>query len=238
MIQIVFENQNFVICDKLSGVLSTPSRHEKEDSRLCLGTALQDKLKVQIFPVHRLDFEVSGLVLYAKSSEAHRVANAWFEKQEVEKTYQAFTVTQDYSHIPVAIENPRENFKLTPGQVFRWEGRIFRGKKRSFTSPQGKASLTEACYKDEISAGILHWELKPVTGRSHQLRFDLSRHGFPILGDKLYGSKDLWQGNVQSIALRSFRLDFSNAPGALELGLAEIFEVSGLERIGLSKTQT
>jgi tRNA pseudouridine32 synthase/23S rRNA pseudouridine746 synthase len=68
------------------------------------------------------------------------------------------------------------------------------------------------------------WDLNPVTGRSHQLRFDLSRHGFPIIGDTLYGSKVPWQG-ADSIALRSYAIDFSKAPQAQELGLPEKMEI-------------
>lgn len=220
MIQIVFENPFFVICDKPSGVLSTPSRHEDQDSRFCLGTALQKELKVQIFPVHRLDYEVSGLVMYAKTAESHRVANSWFENKQVQKTYRALTTGQDFSHIPVQVENPRTLIQLEKENCFEWRSRILRGKKRAFVSPQGKDSLTIARFLGLNSLGQQKWDLQPITGRSHQLRFDLSRNGFPILGDQLYGSKSKWISE-NAIALRSFSIDFKNAPRVEQFSLPE-----------------
>lgn len=226
MIKICFENSHFVICDKESGVLSTPSRFEENDGRGCLGTELQDFLKIQIYPVHRLDFEVSGLVMYAKSAEAHRKANAWFEHKQVQKTYRALTTAQDYSHIPANVPNPKTLIDLSKVNEFEWKSRILRGKRRAYESPQGKPSLTLAKYLGVDDAQYLIWDLQPVTGRSHQLRFDLSRHGFSIVGDKLYGSQKEWQKD--SIALRSYKIDFSKVPEAKKFGLPEIIEIPAL----------
>lgn len=228
MITVCFENSHFIICDKESGVLSTPSRFEENDGRRCLGTELQDSLKIQIYPVHRLDFEVSGLVMYAKTAEAHRKANAWFEHKQVQKTYRALTTGQDYSHIPANIRNPRTSIDLNSIQDFEWKSQILRGKRRAYESPQGKPSLTLAKYLGVDINQYLIWDLQPITGRSHQLRFDLSRHGFPVVGDKLYGSQKEWKKD--SIALRSYKIDFSNAPGAKSLGLPELVEVGALKQ--------
>lgn len=226
MIKVVFENEHFIICDKASGVLSTPSRFEDCDDRACLGTELQNNLQIQIFPVHRLDFEVSGLVMYAKNAQAHREANAWFEHKQVQKTYRALTTPQNYDHIPASISNPRLPLRPQSQATYEWKSHILRGKRRAYESPQGKPSLTLATYLGTHDDGFLMWNLQPVTGRPHQLRFDLSRHGFPILGDKLYGSQVEW--GSQAIALRSFRIDFSSAPRALSLSLPSIVETSAL----------
>lgn len=225
MIHIIFENQNFVVCDKPHGVLSTPSRFEDQDSRACLGTALQEALGIQIYPIHRLDYEVSGLVMYAKTAEAHRQGNAWFEHKKVTKTYRALTTRQSYSHIPDNVKNPRTPLAPQVGQRFEWKARVLRGKRRSYESPQGKESLTLAVFQGYRQENLV-WDLNPVTGRSHQLRFDLSRHGFAILGDKLYGS-DVDYG-VDKIALRSYRIDFAAANGASTLGLPPFLEVEAL----------
>ncbi|WII71522.1 RNA pseudouridine synthase [Bdellovibrio sp. 22V] len=227
MISIVFENSHFVVCDKKSGVLSTPSRFEDNDARECLGTQLQEQLKIQIYPVHRLDFEVSGLVMYAKNADAHRKANSWFEKKQVQKTYRALTTGQSFSHIPANVPNPRLAIDLHLQQSFEWRCKILRGKKRAFESAQGKDSLTLAKYLGVNSKGYQIWDLQPVTGRSHQLRFDLSRHGFPIVGDKLYGSSER-SSDENSIALRAYKIDFSQAPGAAALGLPTVIDVTAL----------
>ena len=223
MIKPVFENQHFVVCDKESGVLSVPSRFEKEDERLCLGTHLQKQLGIQIFPIHRLDFEVSGLVMYAKNAEAHRNGNEWFEGKLLQKTYGAMTSQQDFSHIPQNVANSRKRIELQVGQTFEWSSKILRGKRRAYESPSGKPSLTLAKFLRETQNQFLLWELQPITGRSHQLRFDLSRHGFPIVGDKLYGSQILW--GAESIALRAYELNFSRIKDLNRWGLPDKIEV-------------
>lgn len=224
MIKVVFENQHFIVCDKPSGVLSTPGRFEESDDRSCLGTELQATLKIQIYPIHRLDFEVSGLVMYAKNAQAHREANSWFEHKLLQKTYRALTSVQDFSHIPANIANPRQPIDLQEQNDFAWKANILRGKRRAYESPQGKPSLTLAKFLGQTPQGYLAWDLQPVTGRSHQLRFDLSRHGFPIVGDKLYGSQLEWGSHA--IALRAYRVDFSENPRALNLSLPHIIETS------------
>lgn len=225
MINIVFQNEYFVICDKPAGVLCTPSRLREDDGRPCLGWTLQDDLRMQIYPVHRLDYEVSGLVMYALHVQAHRISNGWFEHQTIRKEYTALTLPQSYNHIPRHIENPRTPISLNEGDKFEWHGKIMKGKKRAFSAEYGKATITEAQFvKNE--GDYLRWKLSPVTGRSHQLRFDLSRHGFPIVGDVLYGSKkNIENWGEHSIALRSYSLDFSKAPQALKFGLPQLVTI-------------
>lgn len=179
--KIVFENEHFVVIDKPSGVLSVPGRFGDKDPRPVAGLLLQEQLKTQIFPVHRLDYEVSGLLLFAKTKQAHAVANSWFENKKIKKVYSALT-----EGVPSL-----DSKKIEVGDRFQWKCKILRGKKRSYESPHGKLSLTIAEFVgvetyENIQA--LRWRLEPVTGRSHQLRYDLSRHGFPIIGDILYGS--------------------------------------------------
>ncbi|UOF02487.1 RluA family pseudouridine synthase [Bdellovibrio reynosensis] len=222
IIRRIFESDDFVLIDKLAGVLTTPSRFEEEDIRLCLGTALQAEMKQQIYPVHRLDFEVSGLVMFAKNAEAHRQSNAWFENKLVQKTYRALTTPQDFSHIPANISNPRITFEPKANETLHWKSQLLRGKKRTYESPQGKPSLTLAAFLGTTKDFLL-WDLQPVTGRPHQLRYELSRHGFPIVGDALYGSKVPFGEN--KIALRSYKIDFSKAPSAKAFGLPPAVEI-------------
>lgn len=217
----VFINEHFVIVDKEANVLSVPAR-DKDDEREVLGKILERDYKKQIFPVHRLDFEVSGLIVYAFTASAHKAANAWFEKKEIQKTYQALSA---------GVDSSKHDFVLNKPLV--WKCKLLRGKKRAYESPHGKASETHACLVGE-KEGVLKWELNPVTGRSHQLRFELFRHGQPILNDFLYGAnpeeskKFLRTGIARGIALRAFRLDFSRAPGAHEFSLPEKIEIDGL----------
>ncbi len=224
MIKIVFQNKDFAVCDKAAQVLSVPGR-EKSDVRPCLGLLLQKELNTQVYPVHRLDFEVSGLIIYALNSNAHKVAQRWFEKKELQKKYFAMTSLQDFAHWPEAIATDRRALTTNSNQVFNWKTRILRGKKRSFESDQGDWSETKAILKNADEKQI-EWDLYPITGRSHQLRFELSRHGFPIHGDELYGSKVKW--SQPGIALRAYEIDMLHIKD--RLGLPQKIEIEKVVR--------
>lgn len=213
--QIVFENENFVIVDKAAGVLCTPARFQELDERPCLGSILQGQLKTQIFPVNRLDYEVSGLVMFAKNAPAYRISNSWFEHKQVFKTYRALSNGPNFDHLPPQISH--KSAELVQGIVSEWKCRILRGKKRAYENVHGKDSVTLAVFVGRHD-DYYHWDLNPVTGRSHQLRYELSRHGHPIVGDRLYGSQIEY--GKDAIALRAYKIDLSRAPQAEELGLA------------------
>jgi tRNA pseudouridine32 synthase/23S rRNA pseudouridine746 synthase len=226
-LDLIFENEHFAILDKPALVLSTPSREGPADERECLGMELQKQLKIQIFPVHRLDFEVSGLVMFAKNAQAHRLANAWFENKQIFKIYQAYTSGQGFDHIPAEVKNFRDKLEPKGQEKFFWKSRLIRGKRRSYAHATGKPSETEAIYIGKDAKSKWHrWELHPLTGRPHQLRFELSSHGFPIIGDELYGSKLIF--TKPGIALRAIKIDFTKTKEAKALGLPQTLEISSL----------
>lgn len=202
----LFQNENFIALNKPAGILTTPPRFIEKDARAVLGRDLQATLGQQVYPVHRLDYEVSGVVLFALNAGAHRAASLWFEKRQVSKLYLAITENQ-------AGANPQ--------QKFTWKAKVQRGKKRTYEHKAGKLSITKAEVLSSMEGGLL-WLLSPVTGRPHQLRFDLSRHGFPIWGDQLYGSTKPWKENaiaLQSVVLQFNEGDFLNwgLPAKIEL---------------------
>lgn len=207
--QILAQTSNWILVDKPVGWLSVPSRLGKKDERPCLGYWLEEKMQTKISPVHRLDLEVSGLMLFALSDEFHRWANDLFEHHKIDKTYAAITDMPG----PIAL-----------GEEFHWSGKIVRGKKRSFYADHGKDSLTLAKI-ERLAADRAEWSLRPQTGRPHQLRLDLSSRGWPIWGDKLYGSQKEWPSG--GIALRAVRLNFKNAADFNEWQLQEEYHVTG-----------
>lgn len=224
MFEIVWQDDNFVAVDKPAGWLTVPSRYEDEDPRRVLGRELEKSLNVRLFPVHRLDFEVSGLVLFAKNANAHRDAGRWFEQRLVKKTYQALSNRRDFAHWPANL--PKADEEIKPGVELEWRCKLLRGKRRSYEHAKGDASVTFALLNNSLTTESLQWILNPHTGRPHQLRFELSRHGFPILGDELYGSKKSWQDGA--IALRAVRLDFSGVNNLEKWNLPTELHVKGL----------
>lgn len=223
-IQTLFENTDFVVVLKPAGTLTVPDRGVTGQERRVLGRELQTERGAQIFPVHRLDFVAEGLVLFAKTPVAHTQANLWFESRAIHKTYRAWTQAQSFAHIPAEVSNPRHPITLHAGQRFEWRCRIKRGKRRAFESPHGDPAITLATFLGKHpQRGVLQWDLEPVTGRPHQLRFELSRHGFPIIGDALYGSTVTTEPD--RIALRAWRLDFSAIPLAERFGLPDHIQI-------------
>lgn len=210
--QTVFENEHFIIVDKMPLVLSVPGRTGEADDRPVLGRILEADLGVTLYPVHRLDFEVQGLIMFAKTAAAHKSGNAWFERKEVFKTYAALSKTL-----------PDSSFKFKVGESYEWKCKLLRGKKRAYESPHGKESLTKATLTSLSLDGVFHWELNPITGRSHQLRYELFRHGHPIIGDGLYGSLETF--TQPGIALRAFKIDFTKALDAKKFLLPDILEI-------------
>lgn len=208
----VFDNEHFIVVDKQAMILSVPGRQGEDDDRPVLGRILEKDLGLTLYPVHRLDFEVQGLIMFAKTPAAHKAGNAWFEKKEVFKTYTALT-----KPLPEASE---EN--LTIGEPYIWKAKLLRGKKRAYISPHGKDSVTQAKIV-KVENGIFHWEMNPVTGRSHQLRFELFRHGHPILGDALYSSDAPF--SEPGIALRAFKIDFTQTKNSKNFSLPDILEI-------------
>jgi tRNA pseudouridine32 synthase/23S rRNA pseudouridine746 synthase len=193
---IVCETDHLLVVEKSSGWLTTPAR-QSDDPRPVLGRELQSRLARQIYPVHRLDFEVSGLTLWAKTPEAHRTAQGWFEHGHIGKLYEAWSRPSGTAPLAWA----------------EWTSRLVRGKRRSFHAPHGKESRTRARVVAEGSRW--RWELQPMTGRPHQLRVEMAHHGVPILGDTLYGGEAV--GAADWIALRAVTLSFAEIPERLGL---------------------
>lgn len=207
----VFENEFFIVVDKAPMVLSVPSRLGAKDERPCLGHILETDLKCQIFPCHRLDFEVQGLIMYAKTALAHKAANAWFENKIIFKTYVALTSKENI---------PSEKIN----SEFIWYSNLLRGKKRTYESPQGKKSETRGKLIGIDGAGNYIWHLNPITGRSHQLRYELYHHGCPIIGDELYNSKENFLSG--GIALKAFEINFINILDRSKFNLPEKINIS------------
>jgi len=186
--KIFFQNEHFIAVYKEKMTLSVPSR-DKEDARPILGLQLQDYLKQQIYPIHRLDFEVSGIMLFALTKDSHREGNKWFEDNLVHKCYHG------------TAENIPHN--ILPEEPQMWTSQLLRGKKRAYEAPFGKKSITKAIYIGNTGSNS-KWQLYPITGRAHQLRYEMSKHGHPILGDIIYGAKTEQIG----IDLEAVELDF------------------------------
>ena len=161
-----------LVADKPAGLLSVPAGGPGRDD--CLAARIQARW-ADARIVHRLDAATSGLVLFARGAEMLRRMSLAFEQRVVGKQYLAVVhghVVQDSGEIDLPLAEDADN------------------RPRQIVDPlRGRRALTRYRVLDRQGTGadaISRLELKPVTGRAHQLRVHLLSLGHPILGDPLY----------------------------------------------------
>lgn len=163
----LFENEAFIAIDKPAGLLSIPDREGKEPS---LRSWLKEKYG-NIFTVHRLDRETSGVILFAKDEAAHKYLSGIFESREVEKQYQGIV----QGALPTrqgSIDLPLMEHPTRPGTMV--------------VNRRGKPSLTDYEVIEDLGSYSLV-QFRIHTGRTHQIRVHMQALGHPIACDDLYG---------------------------------------------------
>lgn len=156
-----------------------------------------DGKKGYCVPIHFLDRPVSGVILFAVSSKAAARLNELFRDREMNKTYVALTTS-----IPQQPEGTLEHWLAKD----KGENRAFIVKANS---KDGKRCVLS--YRVLAQSGVnAIVEVKPVTGRSHQIRAQMAAIGCPLVGDTKYGAKAHWDGRV---ALHAARLEFLHPVG-------------------------
>jgi RluA family pseudouridine synthase len=167
-LDIIFENEDFIALNKAAGILSIPDRTQSSES---LKDILLKKYG-EIFTVHRLDRDTSGVIIFAKSESTHRFLSRAFEERIVEKYYLGLvhgslinpSGTVD---TPIA-EHPGKNGKMV---VYK----------------KGKPSLTDYKVREDFGTYSL-LEFQIHTGRTHQIRVHMQHIGHAIVCDELYGN--------------------------------------------------
>jgi RluA family pseudouridine synthase len=167
---IIYEDPWVIGVNKAPGIAVGADRWDKERKRL--DKELRSVYKGRLFTVHRLDRETSGVMVFAKTGEAHRQLSQAFEKREVKKRYLAV------AHGSPQWKETVCSLPLVPD-----------GDKRHRTivdKYQGKKSLTRFRFLGGTGNYTL-LEALPETGRAHQIRAHLARLGHPVACDALYG---------------------------------------------------
>lgn len=181
---VLFEDDFLIAVDKPSGLLSVPGRGpEKAD---CVVSRVAEKIG-WVREVHRLDQATSGILLLARNPEAHRYLSSAFASREVEKTYIAATLSMPED--PALKGVLWEKGRITVFQRLDTENRPH----QILDFLQGRESVTEWSLLGMFGGEpeLHHLELRPLTGRTHQLRLALSLCGAPIPGDTLYAPPEI-----------------------------------------------
>ena len=166
--KILYEDSSLIVVDKPSGMLSVPGKGGAASVYSVLRERKNDCPQLQM--VHRLDMDTSGLLVVAKTDEAHRNLQRQFAAHTTEKTYTAL-LERDLTG------EGRIELRLSPDYADR--------PRQMVDSENGKEAIT--LYK---CIGANRIQLTPLTGRTHQLRVHCAhKNGLdnPIKGDRLYG---------------------------------------------------
>jgi len=178
-LKVVFEDEHLLIVDKPVGMVVHPAPGHPNGTFVnaflhhCQNLEIQkDDLRPGI--VHRLDKDTSGLLIAAKNAKTHRLLIEQFHSRSIEKTYLA-----------LCIGHPKEMTIDAP--IGRHPEKR---KEMAVNYENGKEAIT-FCQPLKFANGLSFIELKPKTGRTHQLRVHMKHIGMPILGDPVYGSPSM-----------------------------------------------
>lgn len=167
---VLYQDDDLLVIDKASGLLSVPGKGEgKQDSLI---TRLQAVLP-QVRLVHRLDCDTSGVIIFGLTPQAQAHLGQQFEHRKTQKRYVALisghpAEAQGRIDLPLCVDwpnRPKQHVNHEIGKPAQTDWKVLR--------TEGENTRVV---------------LKPLTGRSHQLRVHMLEMGHPILGDPLYAT--------------------------------------------------
>ncbi|GBL03863.1 bifunctional tRNA pseudouridine(32) synthase/23S rRNA pseudouridine(746) synthase RluA [Glaciecola sp. KUL10] len=167
-LDILYRDNDLLVLNKQAGLLSVPGKAPEHKD--CLQYRAQ-----RAFPtatvVHRLDMATSGVIIFALNKSAHVNVSRQLETRQTDKTYFARVYGM-----------PLENEGIVDlPLICDWPNRP----KQMVDHERGKPAQTHwSVVESDAHSSLI--KLKPITGRSHQLRVHMLALGYPILGDKLY----------------------------------------------------
>lgn len=171
-IEIIYEDENYLVVDKPSGMLTVSTDKERNRTlyHLVREYVHQKEKKEKIFIVHRLDRETSGLVLFAKDEKL---------KQKLQEDWENVALTREYTAVVSGILEKKEA-RLVHYLKENQQHKVY-------VSPvnSGKKAITDYQVLAEDKNSLLKLSLS--TGRKNQIRVQLSYLNHPIIGDLKYG---------------------------------------------------
>ncbi|MEO0486555.1 MAG: RluA family pseudouridine synthase [Pseudomonadota bacterium] len=191
-LQVVHLDHELLAVDKPSGLLSVPGKGPELAD--CLLARVQAEYPSALL-VHRLDRDTSGVMIFALSPHAQRHLGLQFEKRQAQKVYVADVwgrlEGRGTVDLPLCVDWPNR-----PRQHVDHEN--------------GKAAVTE--WRAKKPGETTRVEMRPQTGRSHQLRVHMAELGHPILGDPFYAPPEALAA-APRLMLHAWKLDLRHPDG-------------------------
>ena len=170
--EILFEDDYLMVVNKPAGLLSVPGKGEEPSVESLMGAK----------PVHRLDQDTSGLLVLAKTAEVYKELQAYFQRRDILKRYEAVLRPNDEMS-RLRLNDGMIELPLLPNPYDR--------PRQMVDKEHGKVAITKYVIRDRRPDGTVLVDFYPLTGRTHQLRVHaahLDGLNAPILGDRLYGT--------------------------------------------------
>ena len=189
--QLVFENDEILVINKPSGLPVHPTVDNIQEN---LAALLQKHTGSEVFVTHRLDVGTSGLLVFAKTKAAQTRVNGCLMQGEVRKFYRALVHGQNIPEgemLHYMEPSPRAPKNVSP-----------------IAYPGWAACRLKVIDQTEVFEGHSEVVIELITGRTHQIRAQLSASGFPIVGDQAYGSP-VALSNFENICLQAFFLELA-----------------------------
>jgi len=181
-IKIIFENYDFLIVEKKSGIVVPPDKNHPKNSLaeilINMKKIPKEMEKHNFGVVHRLDKPVSGILIFSKNPNTSEYFWNIFKKRQIKKKYFAITFCPQNFPLSGEIDAPICRDKKNRQKMTIKSSQNSRNAKTFFEILEQKKEFSQV-------------EIFPQTGRMHQIRTHLSSIGLPILGDKIYGNKKL-----------------------------------------------
>ncbi|MBB3945414.1 tRNA pseudouridine32 synthase/23S rRNA pseudouridine746 synthase [Rhizobium skierniewicense] len=194
-ISVLYRDEDIVVLDKPSGLLSVPGRDP----------ALSDSLATRVqkqFPkalmINRLDKDTSGIVLMSLNRNAHATIASQFENRTTQKSYVAVV----WGHVDGEAGQIDLPLAIDPDNKPR----------HRVDHEAGRASQTRWSVLDRLPLPATRLMLYPLTGRTHQLRVHMKAIGHPILGDEFYSDGDALKASTR-LLLHAEALGFRHPDG-------------------------
>ena len=184
--KVYYEDKHIIVCLKPVGVLSQGSEIGEN-----MPSVLKELTRSEVYPVHRLDKDVSGVMVFAKTKKAAAELSKQVSEREVEKRYFALTHSGN-----ITASGTMQDFLY-----------FDKRKNKSFVVKKERKGVKEALLEYTLlneSNGKCLYDIKLLTGRTHQIRVQFATRKMPLFGDRRYGAKD----DFKHIALFSYSLSF------------------------------